>query len=390
MKIGKLEVENRFVRSAVCEGMASNKGEVTDDMIKLYSTLAKGEIGLIIPGYMYVHPQGQAFSHQTGIYSDDLIPGLKRVVDAIHQENGKVAFQLAHAGPQTYKELIGTTPLGPSKRVMNPSTLSRPKEMTKNEINESIKAFSDAARRSIEAGADAIQLHAAHGYLICQFLSPFFNRRKDEWGGSAENQFRYLKKIIIETKKVIPKDVPILVKMNVNDFTKKEGITPPLAAKYAKYLVDLGIDALEISCGSAHFALFQMCRGNVPVKEMTQWLPTQIRPMAEQIFSEMVGKYDYEEGYNLEAAKVIKPILGDIPLMLVGGIRNVSFMEKVVEKKYADFISMARPFIREPFIAKEIKEGKKKAVSCISCNRCLAALPNNFPCRCYVNKFPEN
>ena len=225
--------------------------------------------------------------------------------------------------------------------------------------------------------------------LINQFLSPFYNRRKDEWGGSDENQFRYLKEIILKTKKVIPGDMPILVKLNANDYTQKEGVTPPLAVKYAQWLKDLDIDSLEVSCGSAHFAIFNLCRGDIPVKEITQWLPPSLRVMAEKIFNDMVGKYNLEEGYNLEAAKMIKPVLGDIPLMLVGGLRTVSFMEEVIKNNYTDFISMARPFIREPYLVRNIKEGKIEKVSCISCNRCLAALPNDFPTRCYVEKFPE-
>lgn len=389
MKIGKMEVKNRFVRSATCEGMAKENGEVTDKLIKTLGILAKGEIGLIIPGYMYIHPSGQAFKHQTGIYSDDLIPGLKKLVDAVHKQDGKIAFQIVHAGQQTSKDLIGTTPLAPSKRIMNPVTLSRPKQMPEEEIQETIQQFVEAARRVVEAGADAVQLHGAHGYLINQFLSPFYNRRKDEWGGNEENRFRYLKEIILKTKKVLPGDIPLFIKLNTHDYTQKEGITPPLAAKYAEWLKNLGIDAIEISCGSAHFAIFNLCRGDVPVKEIIQFLPPPLKSMGEKIFQDMVGKYNFKNPYNLEAAKIIKPVLGDIPLILVGGLRKMSEMEEILGNGYADFISICRPFIREPFLVKNLKEGKQDEASCISCNRCLAALPNDFPVHCYVEKFPE-
>ncbi len=181
MKIGKTAVSNRFVRSATCENMANDKGFVTDNMIKMYKTLAKGEIGLIILGYMYIHPFGRGFKYQTGIYSDDHIPGIKAVVDTIHKENGNVVVQLAHAGPQTYPQIIGTTPLGPSKKVRNPFTFSKPKEMSESEIQETISLFGEAAERAVKAGVDAIQIHGAHGYLINQFLSPYFNRRTDKW-----------------------------------------------------------------------------------------------------------------------------------------------------------------------------------------------------------------
>lgn len=383
-----MEVRNRFVRSATIENLAKENGEVTNDLIKFYRTLAKGEIGLIVPGYMYVHPLGQAYRHQIGIYKNDLIPGLKKIVDTIHEEDGKVAFQIVHAGLQTFNRLIGKTPMGPSGDIINPVSMDYSRQMTEVDIQESIDAFVQAARRIVEAGADAVQLHAAHGYLINQFLSPFYNRRQDDWGGSDEKQFRYLKDIITKTKNILPSDIPLLIKLNTNDYTPTEGIIPPLAAKYSEWLVKLGIDAIEISCGST-YAIFNMCRGEVPVQEIVQAVPNYMKEMTEQIYKDMVGKYDFEEGYNLKAAKIIKPVMGDIPLILVGGLRNKTSMEEIIRKKYADFISMARPFIREPFLIKNFKEGKQDKAACISCNRCLAAIPNNLPIRCYVNKFPE-
>jgi len=210
MKIGKMEVKNRFVRSATIENMAKDNGEVTDEFLKLYRTLAKGEVGLIIPGYMYVHPLGRAYRYQTGIHDDKMVPSLRRVVNTIHEEGSKVAFQIVHAGMQTFSRLIGGTPAGPSGEIMNPIAVEYSREMTEQEIQDTIEAFVEAARRVVETGADAIQLHAAHSYLINQFLSPFYNRRQDDWGGSDENRFRYLKEIILKTKKVLPSNIPLL------------------------------------------------------------------------------------------------------------------------------------------------------------------------------------
>jgi 2,4-dienoyl-CoA reductase-like NADH-dependent reductase (Old Yellow Enzyme family) len=389
IKIGKMEVRNRFVRSATIENLANENGEVTDSFLKFYRTLAKGEIGLIIPGYMYVHPLGQAYKYQTGIYMDDLIPGLKKIVNIIHEENGKIAFQIVHAGSQTFSKLIGTTPMGPSGDIINPVSMDYSKEMTEIDIQESIEAFVQAAKRAVGTGVDAIQLHAAHGYLINQFLSPFYNRRKDDWGGSDEGRFRYLKEIITKTKKILPKNIPLLIKLNTNDYTPEEGITPSLAVKYSEWLVNLGIDAIEVSCGSATYAIFNMCRGEVPVNEIVQAVPSYMKEMTKQIYQDMVGKFDFKEAYNLNAAKMIKPVMGDIPLILVGGLKNKALMEKIIRKKYADLISMARPFIREPLLIKHFKEEKQDKAACTSCNRCLAAIPNNFPISCYVNNFPE-
>lgn len=388
MKLGDMEVENRFVHSATYECMAQETGEVTDELVKRYRTLAKGEVGLVIPGYLYVHPLGRAAKYQTGIHGDYMIPGLRRMVDAVHQEGGKIAFQLVHAGRQTTKDLIGQTPMGPSSKGRDPINFFKPKEMSEDEIQQVIKAFGKAAKRAVEAGADGVQIHAAHGYLINQFLSPFFNHREDHWGGSDENRFRFLQELILETKKAIPEGMPILVKLNTHDHTPQEGITPSLAVKYAGWLADSGIDGLEVSCGTIFYSFMNMSRGDVPVNELVKSLPLWKRPLGKLMMKSWIGKYDLEEGYNLEAAKMIKPVLRKIPLFLVGGLRRVMQMEEVLEKKYADFISMSRPFIREPYIVKKIREGKVDVVSCASCNRCFAAMANNIPVRCYNKGYP--
>ena len=383
INIGDVQIKNRFIHSATYEVMSLETGEVTEKLIKRYQILAKGEVGLIIPGYMYVHPLGRSYRYQTGIHNDEMIPGLTRLVESVHQEGGKILFQLVHAGRQTTKAIIGQTPIGPSSQGRDPINFVKPKEMSTDQIQEVIQAFGIAANRAVKAGADGIQLHAAHGYLINQFISPFFNHRKDEWGGSDVNRFRFLKEIISKIRNVLPKGMPLLVKLNTHDYTPKEGITPSLARIYAKWLSDLEIDGLEISCGSAIYSFMNMCRGDVPVKELVNSLPFWKKPFGKLMVKNMLGKYDLEEGYNLEAAKMIKPVLGKIPLFLVGGLRRVAQMEEVLEKGYADCISMSRPFIREPFIVKKIKEGESEAAACVSCNRCLAAVGNNMPVHCY-------
>lgn len=388
INIGDVQIKNRFIHSATYEVMALETGKVSDKLIRRYQNLAKGEVGLIIPGFMYVHPLGRASRYQSGIHSDDMILGLRKLVEAVHKEGSKIAFQLVHAGRQTTKALIGQTPIGPSSIGRDPVNFVKPKEMSANDIREVIQAFCDAAKRAVSAGADAIQLHAAHGYLINQFLSPFFNQRKDDWGGSDANRFRFLKELILEVRNKLPKGMPLLVKLNTRDYTPQEGIIPSLAVTYARWLADLEINGLEISCGSSVYSFMNMCRGDVPVKELVNSLPFWKRPIGKLMIKSMVGKYNFEEGYNLEAAKMIKPVLGKIPLFVVGGLRKVSQMKEILEKQYADCISMSRPFIREPFIVKKIREGKADAVACVSCNKCLAATSNNIPVQCYYKGFP--
>jgi len=389
MKIGNVEIPNRFVNSATYESMANENGEVSDELIKRYEKLAKGGVGLSITGLMYVHDSGRGYKFQTSIHHDRMIEGLKKLADAVHQASGKIAFQLAHCGRQTTKKMTGQTPLAPSSRGRDPMNFVKPKEMTEDEIMEMIKAFGAAAKRAVQAGADAVQLHGAHGYLISEFLSPFFNIRTDSWGGSDENRFRFLKEVFHEIKKMVPDGFPVLVKMNTNDYTPKEGIIPSLAAIYAGWLAELGIDGVEVSCGTTNYSYMNMCRGDVPTPELLQSLAWYEKPIGRLMIGKLEGKYDLEEGYNLEAAMMIKPVLGDTPLFLVGGMRRVSHMEEVLENNYADFISMSRPFIREPFLANKIKEGKTDKVSCVSCNRCFAGIANNLPVYCYNKGFPK-
>lgn len=388
-RLASLQVKNRFVRSATYEAMGTESGEVTDGIIRMYRTLARGDVGLIVTGILYVHPLGRSsFKLQLGIDHDGMIPGLSKLVEGVHQEGGRVVFQLHHAGRQTTRESIGQTPIGPSVDVRDPVYFVKPKSMTPEQIGEAVEAFRKAAGRAMEAGADGVQIHAAHGYLVNQFLSPFFNRRTDGWGGSDENRFRFLKEVLLATRDAVPEGTPLLVKLSANDYTPQEGITPPLAAKYAGWLAELGIDGIELSCGSAFFSTWNMCRGEVPVSDIVRGLPWWQRPFGRHILGRQAGRYDLEEAYNLEAARIIKPAVGGVPVFLVGGLRRLAQMEEILERGYADFISLSRPFIREPLLVRRIREGKTDVISCVSCNKCLAATLNDMPVRCYAGGAP--
>ena len=258
VKIGRVEVNNRFVRSATNEGMATPSGEVTDRMIKVYQNLAKGGVGLIITGNLYVDALGKASDSQPAIDRDETMPGLKRLVDAVHQHGGKIVFQLSHSGRQTKKEVIGRIPMAPSSIHRDLINFQKPVAMSEKDIHLLIRAFALATQRAVEVGADGVQLHAGHGYLFSQFLSPFFNQRSDKWGGSDENRFLFLKETVKEIKKTLPEDKILLVKLNGNDYTPGDGVTPPLAVKYATWMESLGFDGIEVSCGNGAFAPFSI------------------------------------------------------------------------------------------------------------------------------------
>jgi 2,4-dienoyl-CoA reductase-like NADH-dependent reductase (Old Yellow Enzyme family) len=381
--LGSLTLRNRLIHSATFECMASDDGLVTDALIKRYVNLAKGEVGLIIPGYLYVDPAGKAIKGQAGISDDRHLPGLTRLVEAVHQEGGLIAFQIAHGGRQCPAKLIGRAPLAPSRFGRDPVSLNKPVAAMEADIRQIIDSFKRAAERVRRSGADALQLHCAHGYLLNEFLSPFFNRRRDRWGGSPENQFRLVREIITGIREVVGADMPLMVKINTNDFTPGPGIDPHLAADYAGRLAKLGVAAVEISSGT--YYSFHMVRGDVPIDELVRGLSWWMRPVAKMIFKRQIAPCRFQEFFHLPAAEIIKPSLGSVPLILVGGVRRLSEMERVLSEGKADFLSLSRPFVREPFLARRMKEGKVKEAACTSCNLCFAAVFNGMPLRCYAN-----
>jgi 2,4-dienoyl-CoA reductase-like NADH-dependent reductase (Old Yellow Enzyme family) len=388
LKLGDLEIKNRFVHSGTYECMADENGFVTDQLIKRYKNISRGEVALIIPGYLNVHPLGKATPHQTCIDGDDKIPGLKRLADTIHTGGAKVCFQLAHAGRQTTKAYMGATPMAPSSVGRDPMYMVKPREMTEADIHEAINAYGKAAARAVAASTDAIHVSAGAGYLPNQFLSPYLNQRKDQWGGSDENRFRFVKEVVKAVRANMPDSMPLIMKLNAVDYTPKEGVTLDLAKTYAGWLAEMGLDALEITTGTTVYSNMHMWRGEVPVKEFVRPLPMWQKPLAWLVLRGMVGKFDFEEMWNLKHAQYIKPALGKTKLCVVGGNRRVEQMEKLIEGGDADAIFMCRPLIREPFLVKQIKEGKTKEAACISCNKCVAAVVNDMPLRCYTDGLP--
>ncbi len=380
-QLKNLELKNRFVFSACEDNLATDRGQVTDRIIGKMRRLAKGEVGLIISSHTAVHPLGRTKKHQLGIFSDEIIPGLRQLVDAVHRAGGKIIFQLGHAGAQAAGDTIGRRPLGPSASPKND-------EIQNDQIAEVVLAFAAGARRAAEAGADGIQLHAAHGYLINEFLSPFFNHRNDPWGGSAENRFQFLRNVISEIRKEWPSDKVLIVKLNSNDHTPDEGITPSLAVRYAGWLAEMAIDGIEVSCGTSSLSPWNLCRGDIPVGDILGLMPEDKRAAVQEKLSMTKDRFVMEEGYNLKAASMMRPAVGRVPLFAVGGWRHVRAMEDAVHQGQTDLIPLCRPLIREPNLVKKIREGKTDQAACISCNRCFIALAFDFPVSCYCQGLP--
>jgi len=350
--IGGMVVSNRIVRSATNDRMAKDTGHVTDIMIKTYGALAAGGVGMIITGHVYVAWNGKASVSMWGGHQDDLISGLTHVADAVHQYDSKIVMQINHAGRQTASATIGETPVAPSA-VFNPVTNETPREFTGKEIEDLIDAYTATARRAVAAGFDGVQIHAAHGYLASQFISPYTNRRKDKWGGSLENRMRFPLEVYRRFRSALGDAYPITIKLNSEDFLEG-GLTIDESAEIAKTLSQEGIDAIEISGGMGESGS-KIIRKDI--------------------------KTEADEAYFLSNARKFKEKI-DCPLILVGGMRSPALMEKLLAGGEIDMIAMSRPLIREPDLANKWKSGDLKKADCISCGGCQKH--RDEPVRCIM------
>jgi len=343
-KIGTMLLANRFVRSATWEGLATVDGAVTPELVKAIEELARGGVGLIISSHAYVQPDGQAGPRQLGAYKDELVPGLRRMATAARENGAKMVLQLAHAGCFAAEELTGTPPLTVSAAVESEDPSGR--EVSTTGIRDLVRAFADAARRAKAAGFDGVQIHAAHGYLLSQFLSPRFNRRTDAYGGDIRQRSRAPVEVIEAVRAVLGRDIPLLVKMNCRDWAEG-GLEPDDAIQAAVLLQEAGADAIEISSGLPRFSKF-----------------TPVRPGIDS---------EEKEAYHQAEATAFKKRL-KVPLILVGGIRSFAVAERLVNGGVCDFISMCRPFIREPGLVNRWKSGDRQPSACTSDNLCFGPI----------------
>jgi 2,4-dienoyl-CoA reductase-like NADH-dependent reductase (Old Yellow Enzyme family) len=343
-RLNGMTLKNRFVRSATWEGMATEDGFATRKLIDLMEELAGGEIGLIISGHAYVEPRGQASPNQLGAYDDAQIPGLTEMAKAVHQKGGKIVLQIAHAGCHALLKKTGRTPVSPSvMKDKDGNAFSR--EMTKEDVQNIVSAMGRAAKRAMNAGFDGVQIHAAHGYLLSQFLSPFYNHRTDEYGGSVENRARAVFETAAAVRSAVGKEIPILIKMNSEDFIEG-GMTVDDMLETAALLEKSAIDAVELSGGIQYS-----------------------KPKQSPVRTVRIDTPEKEVFYRRAAERFSASV--NLPLILVGGIRSFSVAQQLVEEKTADYIAMSRPLIREPDLVAKWKAGDRKRSACISDNQCF-------------------
>lgn len=355
--IGAMSLKNRLIRSATATGMCAGDGTPTPQVVAFYRRLAEGGVGLIITGHCYVALNGKANPGMMGLWSDTIIPSLRKLTDAVHEANGTVVAQLNHAGRQTRPDITGQPLVAPSPIPVK-GTEHVPRELSETEILDIIEAYGQAARRAREAGFDGVQLHCAHGYLMSQFLSPYTNKRTDAWGGTPEKRRRFPLEVYRRVRRAVGADYPVLVKQNGADFLEG-GLEVEESVELAAALEREGIDAIEVSCGMSE-SFLKIARINI--------------------------RSPRKEAYLLPLATVFRQHVR-VPLILVGGMRSRATMERLISQSKVDFVSMSRPLIREADLPRRFQAGQE-AATCCSCNACFQHSPG--PLRCmYKEKFGE-
>jgi len=344
-KVRNIKLKNRLFRSALWMNMADKDGHITPQLYKVYEELSLGGVGMIITGYSMVDEKDRPNPGMMGIYNDAFIEEHKKLVDIVHSNNTSISLQLAYGGAQTnHPDFQKSTLFAPSA-VKNRKTGIMPKEMTKNDIQYLIRMFTNAALRAQKAGYDAVELHGAHGYLLSQFLTPYCNRRLDEYGGSIENRSRIFVEIIKSIREAVGNNFSILVKMNQNDYMEDgEGLTVPDAIEVAKILEKAGADLLEIS-------------------GVNETSGKNIGPARTKINKQEL------QSYFLEPTKQIAEAVS-IPVILMGGNRNYNRLQSILKDTAIKYFSIARPLLCEPdLINKWINDPEYKPI-CVSCNGC--------------------
>lgn len=335
-KIGTLTLKNRFIMPAMGTHLSDEEGFITQGLIDYHVARAKGGVAMNITEFSSVHPTTKE-AHLPGVYDDKFIPGLCKLTEAVHEAGGKICLQIWHAGRQTSSRITGQPIIAPSA-IPHVVFQEMPVEMTKEQIDEIIEAYGDAALRAVTAGFDAVELHGAHGYLLNQFMSAYSNKRTDEYGGTIENRTRFAVEVVKNIKKKTGKEFPLSYRLSATE-SVPEGLTIEETMAAAKLLEEAGVDVLHVSNG-----LFQS-------------LQYTIAPI------------DVPVGFNVPNAASIKSVV-HIPVIAVGRINDPVIADKLLEEGSCDFVALGRATLADPDFVKKAEEGRyDDIIKCIGCNQ---------------------
>jgi 2,4-dienoyl-CoA reductase-like NADH-dependent reductase (Old Yellow Enzyme family)/thioredoxin reductase len=353
-KIGTMKLKNRIVMPPMATNFAAGDGSVTNCLKNYHVERAKGGVSLIIVEGAYVELRGKGTVRQLAVDNDNNIPGLRELSTAVRANGTKVALQLFHGGRQSISAIIGTQPVSASE-VPCRLTGETPRALTVQEIKDVVEAFAEAARRTKEAGFDAVEIHGAHGYLINQFLSPLTNKRTDQYGGDVKGRTRFLLEILERVREKAGRGYPVLCRINGDDYTEG-GIKLEEAKTIAKMLEAGGVDALHISGG--------IYDSPVPVTTAPMALP---------------------RGNMVDLAAAIKGVV-NVPVIAVGRINDPKLAEEILQQGKADLVSMGRALLADPYLPKKAAAGALDEINwCIACDECISRVTFNEAVACSVN-----
>lgn len=388
VRINGLTLPNRVVKSAMVEGLGEG-GRATAALADLYERWSKGGVGLAITGMMAIRAGCALTDRELYLDRDDAIEPLRKVAEAVHRHEGKLFVQVCHAPPQITRRaasaLGGST--APSTG-FNKTNLLVDRALREDEIWAIVRAFGEAARRVRSAGADGVQLHAAHGYMLSRFSSPKHNRRSDAWGGSFEKRLRFLEECYRSVRAAVGADFPVIAKLNAHD-GEPGGLALDDGVAIGRRLEALGLDAVEISAGTGDVAIgFYPNRGDVPLDLGKQFLQREYPilrpavPMLDPVIRRMSRTARFEgEAYFWPEARRFADALR-IPVIAVGGIRTRETAERILRESRVAMISMARPLVRQPNLPRLWREERTRDATCTNCNRCFVQVGLGQTLRC--------
>ncbi|MCF8296358.1 MAG: NADH:flavin oxidoreductase [Saprospiraceae bacterium] len=390
--IGKCELKNRIFRSATFEGMCDENGIPNENYFSLYEELSKNNIGGIITGFAYVSEEGKAIQPgQAGISNEKYIENFRKVTSAVHSNGSKIFLQIAHTGRQTREIDINQKVVGASEK-KSKYFKGKPKKLSAKEVFEIIEKFGKSALYAKQAGFDGVQIHAAHGYLVHQFLLPSINNRKDEFGVSEKGiGTKFLELIIDNIKEKCCDDFPVLVKISGSDDYKNKFSNDQFVS-LIEFLDSKNIDGIEISYGTMDDAL-NIFRGDIPVDLVLKY--NKVYKVENEIAKSLLKTFvfpfvtkklkSFSPMYNLLYAEIAKS-LTKIPIISVGGFREKNEIENTIKTRNIDFVSLSRPFICEPDFAVKIQENVNYKSKCVNCNYCAIMCDSEYSTKCYKRR----
>lgn len=371
-KLGPIELRNRTIRSAAFEGMGRNNGP-TEELFNYHRAVAKGGIGMTTVAYAAVCRSGISFDSQLWM-REEIVPELKRLTDAVHAEGAKASIQLGHCGNMTHRRTCGQMPIGASSG-FNLYSPTFHRKMNQKDIDEVVKAYGDAVRLAMKAGFDAVEVHAGHGYLISQFLSPYTNHRHDRYGGSLDNRMNFMRECIREVVKAADGKIAVTAKLNTRDGFKGGQEVDELI-EVAKELRRLGVDAITLSGGFVSRAPQYVMRGEFPTKAIAHYLPASQWWLKICLY---IGSWavcptvTFKHLFFMEDALKFKAAMPDYPFIYVGGVTTGEDARKVLENGFPLF-QMGRAVLEDTDFVNKLKADENHCSGCEHSNFCIGRM----------------